>query len=296
MKIYAPKYYESFKCIADGCTHSCCMGWRISIDPQSAAKYAELGGEYASAIRESIAHDADGAYIPLTECGRCPHLSEKGLCRIIEEYGEDCIAQICREHPRFYNDQGDRIEVGLGASCPEASRIILASQIDDELKPICEDDEEAGAPALEVYKHRGVALEILKACDGYNEVEDRLCEIYRIPRTLFDVGARRMLFDGLEYLHADTRDMITSIGGVKIDDEYSARMLWYFLYRHLCGIEDESEARTIIAFALLSVHAVWSICSEVGEITEALRIYSEEIEYSTDNVEALMLDLSFELI
>ena len=31
MKLYAPKYYNEFKCIADKCTHSCCVGWEIDM-------------------------------------------------------------------------------------------------------------------------------------------------------------------------------------------------------------------------------------------------------------------------
>ena len=32
MKLYAPEYYKQFQCIADKCTHSCCIGWEIDID------------------------------------------------------------------------------------------------------------------------------------------------------------------------------------------------------------------------------------------------------------------------
>lgn len=35
MKILKPFYYDDFKCIADKCIDSCCIGWRISIDKES---------------------------------------------------------------------------------------------------------------------------------------------------------------------------------------------------------------------------------------------------------------------
>ena len=46
MKLYAPKYYKNFKCIADKCDHSCCIGWEIDIDSAAYAKYKELKEEY----------------------------------------------------------------------------------------------------------------------------------------------------------------------------------------------------------------------------------------------------------
>ena len=39
MKLYAPTYYKNFKCIADACEHSCCIGWEIDIDPEALEKY-----------------------------------------------------------------------------------------------------------------------------------------------------------------------------------------------------------------------------------------------------------------
>ena len=36
MKIIAPNYYPAFRCIADKCRHSCCIGWEIDIDPTPA--------------------------------------------------------------------------------------------------------------------------------------------------------------------------------------------------------------------------------------------------------------------
>ena len=58
MKLFAPKYYKSFSCIADRCSHSCCVGWEIDIDRDTLEKYSSLSGEYSDAVRASI--DLDG--------------------------------------------------------------------------------------------------------------------------------------------------------------------------------------------------------------------------------------------
>ena len=129
MKLYAPAYYGAFKCIADKCTHSCCVGWEISVDPKTREKYEELP---LAEREEMLSHIEDGV-IRLCSDGRCPFLDDRGLCRIICRYGEEFTSEICREHPRFYNFVGGRAEVGIGASCEEAARIILSSDSYDDM-------------------------------------------------------------------------------------------------------------------------------------------------------------------
>ena len=129
MRLYAPEYYKDFQCIKDKCTHSCCIGWEIDVDELTRARYLECNDAYARAICDSIDEDSECgvSHFRMGEDGRCPHLTEDGLCRIIIELGEDYLADICREHPRFYNITPHGAEVGLGAACEEACRIILTS-------------------------------------------------------------------------------------------------------------------------------------------------------------------------
>ena len=42
MKLFAPKYYTEFSCIADRCRHSCCIGWEIDIDADTAEKQLKV--------------------------------------------------------------------------------------------------------------------------------------------------------------------------------------------------------------------------------------------------------------
>ena len=125
MKLYAPKYYKNFKCIADKCEHSCCVGWEIDVDKDTLEKYKKLESGYGAAIRGSISTE-DTPHFKLSADDRCPHLDERGLCKIILSVGEDYLCDICREHPRFYN-YTSVAEVGIGMSCMEAARIILSS-------------------------------------------------------------------------------------------------------------------------------------------------------------------------
>ena len=126
MKLYAPRYYKDFKCIADRCRHSCCVGWEIGIDSDTLKKYETLTNEYGKEIIKTV-DCTDVPHFRLSSGDRCPHLDEQGLCRIITNVGEDYLCDICREHPRFYNDTAKGKAVGLGLSCEEAARIILSS-------------------------------------------------------------------------------------------------------------------------------------------------------------------------
>ena len=82
MKLYAPKYYKRFRCISDKCEHSCCVGWEIDIYKGSMEKYKKLKNSYGPVIMDSISVEGT-PHFKLDSCDRCPHLDERGLCKII---------------------------------------------------------------------------------------------------------------------------------------------------------------------------------------------------------------------
>ncbi len=120
-----PLYAKEFKCLADACTDSCCIGWEIGIDEKTLEEYKGLDGKLAERLSESINIRRDGAVLRLGADGRCPFLDSSGLCDIIKAKGECAVPEICREHPRYYNVLSDRTEWGVGLSCEEAARLIL---------------------------------------------------------------------------------------------------------------------------------------------------------------------------
>ena len=44
MRIRTPSYYRQFRCTASACGESCCVGWDICIDPETAGRYRTLSG------------------------------------------------------------------------------------------------------------------------------------------------------------------------------------------------------------------------------------------------------------
>jgi len=197
MKLYAPSYYKKFKCIADKCEHSCCIGWEIDIDEVTLKKYEKLKNGYAPAIKESISLK-ETPHFKLCEGDRCPHLDETGLCKIISRVGEDYLCDICREHPRFYNFTSVA-EVGIGMSCTEAARIILSSPEYDSIEKIGKVDAIKTGASFDGRAERGKLYSILKEhSDPYGKRLDEIRKSYLIP-SREDIYYLKII-DSLEYL------------------------------------------------------------------------------------------------
>ena len=125
MKIFVPDYYNKFKCIADKCSDSCCIGWAIEIDGATAEKYRCLEGDRKDELMATL-DTSDGLCFKCDSSGRCKNLDQRGLCQIITRLGEDYLCQICRDHPRYFNCYHGRCEGGLGLACEVAADLVLS--------------------------------------------------------------------------------------------------------------------------------------------------------------------------
>lgn len=127
MKYRMPAMYEEFHCLGGDCPDNCCcIGWEVSIDEETAARYRALEGPLGDKLRETMV-EADGEMqFPLTK-GSCPFLDGDRLCSLHREYGEEFLCRTCREYPRFTNEYGELIERGLSFSCPEAAQMMLSN-------------------------------------------------------------------------------------------------------------------------------------------------------------------------
>lgn len=293
MKLYAPKYYQRFKCIADRCEHSCCVGWEIDIDRESLARYQCLEGRYGDAIRDSISME-DTPHFKLGEGDRCPHLDSRGLCRIILNVGEDYLCDICREHPRFYN-YTSVAEVGIGMSCTEAARLILSSLDYAQMEQVGEVSADPDGIDFDGREARGKIYAILQ--DTTRGYADRLAIVY--SAYAIDVredGEWLKILDSLEYLDGDHKSIFMKYSShrrPKGCDEYLDRFLAYLIYRHCTEAIDAEDFGARLSFCLFCERLFASlICAEgaetLGEVARIASMISEEIEYSDDNTVALM--------
>ena len=292
MKLYAPSYYKKFKCTADKCEHSCCVGWEIDIDAASLSKYKKLKCGYGAAIINSIAKD-ESTHFKLAEGDRCPHLDEHGLCRIITNLGEDYLCDICREHPRFYN-YTSAAELGIGMSCQEAAKIILASPDYATLEEIGEVDADANDAKFDGRRERKKIYEILG--DSAFSYAKRLEKIYQ--EYSIDIKSDSYwleILESLEYLDESHKSAFMNYSSKHRAhgfDEYSERFLAYFVYRHATEAFSREDFRARLSFCLFCERLFASLIhsekpKDLDELSVLARIISEEIEYSIDNTFAL---------
>ncbi len=298
MKHIAPMYYSSFECIADRCRHSCCVGWEIDIDAHTAARYRAVDGAFGERLAASIEETDSGCSFKLTASERCPFLNENGLCDIICTLGEDALCQICADHPRFRNYFSDRVEIGLGLCCEEAARLILTSP-SDELTVVSDDgdDEPLYEDERALLTERDAAFAVAR--DRSIAIRER--EQALLARAGCPSLSARELFDRLfplERLEDDWSDVLTRLPDapdVEPPAELQAafeRLLVYFLFRHLPDALDDDRLSERIAFAAHSVKTLRLLCAAHGFTLDALldlsRRYCSEIEYSDENINALL--------
>ncbi len=299
MKLFAPKYYKEFVCIADKCRHSCCIGWEIDIDAETAEKYSRMTEGYGGEIAVSI-ESVEVPHFRLSDGDRCPHLDAHGLCRIITNLGEGYLCDICREHPRFYNDTPRGREVGLGISCEEACRIVLGSDSYAEISEIGEADGEEENIGFDAIALRTHIFSILSDKSlVYEEKLRRIHGEFGVSPTDRRDSDWRELLDSLEYLDEEHRELFSVYSSdARTPTEYEKeleRALAYFVYRHCTPAADEEEFRAALGFALLCERLLASMVkmNSSPNILGIARIISEEIEYSEDNTEAIKTEFLF---
>ena len=127
MQVRVPDYFDEFSCLAGACPHSCCIGWEVVIDEDTARRYRALPGPLGERLRAAMQPDGEDWCFPLRG-GRCPFLNQENLCEVHLTLDEAATSVTCREHPRFVEDYGTFREVTLSASCPEANRLLLSSE------------------------------------------------------------------------------------------------------------------------------------------------------------------------
>lgn len=320
MKIRVPDYFNSFKCIANECSDSCCIGWEILIDDASMAKYKALDCKIGHEICEKTKH----GYFPLDENGRCAFLDEKGLCRIISSLGDGYLCDICREHPRYYGVGRDGIEGGIGLSCEAAAEIILSLEsipnflsIDRDVNYCDEDDFADISDSLREILYSGIFTrgmhELIGKYLAYAQAADDVAfnastggKSVNIPMITYLptengeikklLGCALKLLCDCEALTDKWNTLLERAGKVEITtvlakEKLTRPLLYYFTHRYIReGVEDMSLGARVL-FALCSALVITAISEVIGmdkaDVKSAV-LFSKNIEYSTDNVEYLL--------
>ena len=322
LPVFVPNYYHRFRCIADACKHSCCVGWEIDVDGDALTRYDALEGRVGERLRACIDREADPPCFILTPDERCPFLNPNGLCDLICELGEDSLCHICADHPRFRNVLPDRVELGLGLCCEAAARLVL-----EQTAPFSVVELAPEAAARERHAHdEAEALDETTASllewrkrllpllqDRSMLLSDRIrhatavCDIdltESATHTFGSYGAIAALLRDMERLDPAWDTCLNALEILdgdplrELDGETSVayeNLICYFLYRYMTADAadwaDAERART--AFAILCtavIHAVHRATggTDMDSLCEIARMFSSEIEYSEENLERLM--------
>lgn len=170
MILRVPSYYKEFRCIADRCKDSCCIGWEIDIDEDTFSYYKNVEGAFGERLRAHMVTEECNSFA-LAKNGWCPFLNEKKLCDICIELGEEALCEVCTEFPRFTMEYENVREKILSLSCEEVGRLVFSSdekiaweefKIADEFDDEWEDDEKPQVAASVLETVRAHALEILQ--------------------------------------------------------------------------------------------------------------------------------------
>ena len=274
-----PNYYKKFKCIADKCKHSCCIGWEIDIDEETMDLYNSLDGGFADSIRRNITGEIP--HFVLDNDERCPFLNKNELCDIICELGEGAICDICYLHPRFTNFYEDFTETGLGLCCEEAARIILT------------EEEKISLPLPPQVKNRKFFNE---RNDVFGILQDRDITILERFKNLAEKYGLQFQFSNKElydfYMSLERLDknwenelekLKNADCGTIFEREdlqiFFEQLACYFIFRHF---------ESGIGFTLLScwvLGAIFSSSESLEQMLDIVRMYSSEIEYSEENTQ-----------
>ncbi len=305
MKLIAPNYYPRFCCIADKCRHSCCIGWEIDVDDESRERYRAMTDDFGKRLNAFI-EEGEVPHFRMGADGRCSLLNENGLCDLITAKGEGALCQICADHPRYRNFYQDRTEIGLGLCCEAAALLILGQEepvrltvLEDDGAPIVPDGEEAELLAFRdectaIMQDRGYAVDI------------RLELLLDRVEAVAPIGPEAEWFRGLERLDPAWDGLLDTLGGEWDELPHLSaafeQFAVYLLYRHLPGALEDGDVAGRVKFVALNTRLLMALCHAhaarhgactLADCAELARMWSAEVEYDEDNVNAL-LDMLWE--
>lgn len=279
-----PDFAEDFACKADRCQHSCCRGWEIDIDAATAAYYASLEGPLGEALRENIDVLADGTHaFHLTVDEHCPFLREDGLCRLIREIGEEALCEVCTMHPRFFIMSGTVELAGFGLACEKAVELLLSA---DSLRLRAEGESQSfDFGALLAFLGKAVPREWLLPPARLTLAQfSFLLAQMKDTEPIDDAWPQQ-----LTALRLDCHKLLPRYAKLLAAQGADAaeKLVSYILYRQL----DKAERygmEALCRYARFNVVFIYLLAAETQDLPEAVRRWSEQIEYDEENTARLI--------
>ena len=135
--VIEPDFYGDFHCIGGQCSFTCCKEWKIAVDHETKKRWRKMDvpetvlesgrvPEHAclstsdkAQLSQFVVKKDGGEIIELLPNMRCPFLEDSELCRLVLDYGEECLSETCHVFPRETHEFSDRTERTLVSCCPE---------------------------------------------------------------------------------------------------------------------------------------------------------------------------------
>ncbi len=316
IRTFVPSYFDKFRCIAEKCPDTCCVGWEVDIDHETAEKYSSFDGELGDKIKKHLTRDENGCNIfTLYDGDRCPFLNEKNLCEIHLSAGEKFLSKTCTLFPRFFDIFGSFREMGIGFGCPEGARIILAENEPFTLKEYEEAeteneivDEDFLQELLDLRKELFAVLE-----DENSDFREKIKSVLSLARKFqknldgddfIDENQNRSFDDcitvleNMEYISTDRQKFVKTLRKKRFSSDYEnhgedfVKLMKYYIFRYLLKAVYDYDVLTKVkygVFACIVTGRIYSCCNKLT-FEDRVRImysYSKEIEYSDLNMELL---------
>lgn len=289
-----PTFYHTFQCKANQCHHTCCQKWTIDVDEETAKLYQTLPTPLGEDLRKFMTVDDEGYYFMFNDRQpTCPLLREDGLCRVVLELGEDSLCDTCHMHPRFYKYIEDLELCGVGLSCEESVEKLLATEGDQLLFTIEDDDSEFTAedrPVLENIFDL-LALGINPAiCQFTLNHSIHYCQelvtVYKKTEPIDEEWTKQLAH--LETMLSSTTASTTMdlLNADTIDVSALNKVYQYILYRQIDMLAEYS-LESLVRYAFDATVFIALLTYQFGNLPEQIRRWSEQIEYDEDNVSFL---------
>lgn len=321
MKTRVPDYYDAFSCLAGDCPHSCCLGWEVVIDEDTARRYQSAPGPLGDRLRAAMVRDEDGDCCFPLNGGRCPFLNGENLCDIHCVWGAEATSVTCREHPRFIEEYGPFREVTLTASCPAVGRLLLGSDApltflerEDALPPEAGDEwldwlvplrdrllallQDRSRPLRVRLRDFLLLAQAAQPCIDSEETE--ALSSLAVPETAVSGEAAPLFPDALrllaeaEPLEPDWPSLLhqaETAAEVAVPETLLERIAVYFAFHYLLKAVNDGDLLGRAAFCVFAVAVIARLAAVCG-LSEALRRFSCEVEHSGDGPESLLDALS----
>ena len=123
MEVYELELVKPFKCLASDCPDTCCYGWQIALDDETAERHRSEKGLYGRHLRFLLKNTDPPTLRRIF--GACPYFNSDRLCQFQQNGREELMPRVCRQFPRHSVKMGDIVETTILLSCPVSARLLV---------------------------------------------------------------------------------------------------------------------------------------------------------------------------